>query len=206
MESAFCPADAIKGDADFRLIETFLYRPGQGARDLDLHLSRMARSAAAFAIPFDRRAALERVQQLSGEGDLRCRLTLSATGEVALRTAPLPPAATVWNVSLAKQRVRSDDPWLRHKTTRRQLYDQARADLPAGVDELLFLNERGEACEGTITNLFVTLPDGTCVTPPLASGVLPGVLRQTLLAKGDCREARGDTGGSEERQGGADGQ
>ena len=33
-------------------------------------------------------------------------------------------------------------------------YDAARAALPAGVDEVVFLNERGEVCEGTITNVF----------------------------------------------------
>jgi 4-amino-4-deoxychorismate lyase len=188
MESPFCPAEAIKTDADFRLIETFLYRRDLGARNLDHHLDRMARSAEALQIPFDRSAAQARVQQLGGEGPLRCRLTLSARGESELSSAPLPSAADCWNVSLAKQRVRSDDPWLRHKTTRRALYDQARADLPAGVDELLFLNERGEVCEGTITNIFVTLHGGERVTPPIASGLLPGVLRQRLLDRGQVRE------------------
>jgi 4-amino-4-deoxychorismate lyase len=58
------------------------------------------------------------------------------------------------------------------------------------VDEWLFLNDRGELCEGTITNLFVTLADGRCLTPPLEAGLLPGILREELLTRGAVREGR----------------
>ena len=75
------------------------------------------------------------------------------------------------------------DPWLGYKTTRRALYDRARAALPEGVDEWLFLNQAGEVCEGTITNLFTET-----LTPALSSGLLPGVLRAELLGQG-WREA-----------------
>ncbi|EBA15859.1 hypothetical protein RSK20926_14549 [Roseobacter sp. SK209-2-6] len=164
-------------------------------------MRRLERSAQFFGIALDRDATAEVLRDVQSAVDLRCRLTLAANGEVGLTTAPLAPASRRWNVSLAKQRVRSDDPWLRHKTTKRGLYDQVRASLPLGVDELLFLNERDEVCEGTITNLFVTLQNGQRVTPPLTSGLLPGVLRQCLLDQGelveqvvtkqDLRQARG---------------
>ncbi|MEQ9261500.1 MAG: aminotransferase class IV, partial [Roseovarius sp.] len=62
------------------------------------------------------------------------------------------------------------------------------AALPEGCDELLFLNDRGELCEGTITNLFVDLGEGL-LTPPLASGALPGILREDLIAREQAREA-----------------
>lgn len=184
MESPFCPADTIKGDADFRLIETFLYQPGPGPRDPNRHLARMERSAAAFGIAFDRIEQETRLQALKAKADMRCRLTLARDGTVELVTAPFATATRNWVVSLAKQRVNSDDPWLLHKTTCRRLYDEARATLRQGVDEVLFLNERDEVCEGTITNLFVTLRSGRRVTPPLSSGLLPGVLRQRLLDNG----------------------
>ncbi|WP_278923022.1 aminotransferase class IV family protein [Pseudophaeobacter profundi] len=181
MESPFCPADAIAQDADFRLIETFGYRAGCGIRGLQHHLHRLQRSARVFGIPFDPRAQMAPLQALQAEEDLRCRLSLAATGAVELSTVPLPPTPQSWVVALAKQRVRSDDAWLLHKTTHRRLYDAVRNTLPAGVDEMLFLNERDELCEGTITNVFVTLRSGRRVTPPLSSGLLPGVLRQQLL-------------------------
>jgi 4-amino-4-deoxychorismate lyase len=44
---------------------------------------------------------------------------------------------------------------------------------------VIFLNERGEVCEGTITNLFFDRGRGLR-TPPLACGLLPGVLRSEL--------------------------
>ena len=57
------------------------------------------------------------------------------------------------------------------------------------ADEVILLNERGEVCEGTITNVFVDIGDGVLVTPALACGLLPGVLRGELLDAGRAREA-----------------
>ena len=49
-----------------------------------------------------------------------------------------------------------------------------------GCDEVIFLNKKGELTEGTRTNLFLEL-DGRLFTPALASGLLPGTLREELL-------------------------
>jgi len=92
-------------------------------------------------------------------------------------------------VRIAPERLRSEDALLRHKTTRRAVYDRWRADLPDGVQEWLFLNERDELCEGTICNVVLTMPDGARVTPALTSGCLPGVYRQSLLDTGVVQEA-----------------
>jgi 4-amino-4-deoxychorismate lyase len=46
---------------------------------------------------------------------------------------------------------------------------------------MIFQNERGEVCEGTITTVFFDRGQGMR-TPPLACGVLPGVLRADLGA------------------------
>lgn len=188
MESQVRPRDAIQGDPAFRLIETLGWHPGEGFRHLQQHLARMGRSAAAFGIPFDPEQARRVLAGTGAETALRCRLTLDADGQLELAAAPLGGSPAEWRLGMADTRLEAADLWLRHKTTRRALYDTARAALPAGVDELLFLNQRGELCEGTITNLFVTRADGQVVTPPLRSGLLPGVLRQVLLDSGQCRE------------------
>ncbi|GAB5437484.1 aminotransferase class IV family protein [Falsiruegeria mediterranea] len=177
MESPLCKPV----EPDFRLIETFRIDPETGPNDLSRHLRRMERSARAFQIPFDRRATEAEVQKIDAPEVLRARLTLDAEGQINTITAPLGGSVGRWAVQITQERLRSDDIWLQHKTTRRALYDQVRANLPQGVDELLFLNERDEVCEGTITNLFVKLRNGLAVTPPLSSGCLPGVLRQRLL-------------------------
>ena len=83
---------------------------------------------------------------------------------------------------IAKTRLQSEDSLFRHKTTRREPYEAARAEFSKDeADEVILLNERGEVCEGTITNIFAEAADGILLTPPLTSGLLPGVLRAELI-------------------------
>ena len=58
-------------------------------------------------------------------------------------------------------------------------YDQARAALPERLDEVLFQNERGEVCDGSISTVCFDRGQGMR-TPPLTSGLLPGVLRAEM--------------------------
>ena len=58
--------------------------------------------------------------------------------------------------------------------------------MPDGIDEFVYLNERDEICEGTITNIFVKKA-GQWLTPPLSSGCLPGVLRRKKIEDGSCK-------------------
>lgn len=157
----------------------------------DLHLGRLRRTAARFGIEMPDIA--EQIDSLSSPDPLRVRLTVNRQGEADLtyQTFDPLPDGTVWRLGLADQRLCATDPWLGVKTTQRRLYDSARAALPAHLDEFVFLNEDGWLCEGTITNLFVDLGDGL-LTPPLGCGVLPGVLREELIATGRAREARLD--------------
>jgi branched-chain amino acid aminotransferase len=52
-----------------------------------------------------------------------------------------------------------------------------------GYDEVLLLNERGEAAECTTANIFC-VRDGRVSTPPLTSGCLEGITRSVLLEVG----------------------
>lgn len=171
-----------------QLIETFRFEPGKGFIRLELHLARMRHSANAFGFRYDIGKAEALLADVGGAMTLRCRLTLGADARFALTTAPLPADPPVWAVAFAQPRVSADDPWLRHKTTNRAVFEAQRAAMREGLDEVIFLNERGEVTEGTITNVFVTLEGGQKVTPPLSSGLLPGVLRRALLDKGEVTE------------------
>lgn len=184
MESAICS----RVPAGTRLIETFRYDPESGFHDLNRHLRRLEHSAKALGFVADRIGIERQLLDFSATEAQRCRLTLGAEGDMQFAAVPLGPEVTRWRVGIAQERLRSDDWRLQHKTTQREIYDRVRAAMPAGVDELLFLNEREEVCEGTITNVFVTLQSGIRVTPPLNSGCLPGVLRQRLLYEGRVRE------------------
>jgi 4-amino-4-deoxychorismate lyase len=171
----------------FRLIETLGWRPGAGCVNLPEHVARLKRTAGLFDIPFDRAATEGAFDAVRGDAPLRLGLTLGSDGVPDVAAARFEPGPPVWRVRLAEARLDPDDPWLRVKTTERASYDAARASLPAGVDEWLFLNRLGEVCEGTIFNVFLKTGDGY-LTPPIACGCLPGVLREIMLRRGEARE------------------
>jgi len=50
----------------------------------------------------------------------------------------------------------------------------------AGMDEALLLNERGSVAEGSISNVFF-VAHGELSAPPVESGILPGITRETVL-------------------------
>lgn len=180
MESPLCRPDT-------RLIETFGW-DGTAFRRLDAHLARARASSAELGFLWDEARVRAALDTVGGPAQLRVRLTISRSGTAEVTTGPLGPNPPEWRVTVAADRLDPDAPLLRHKTTERALYDRTRAALPAGIDEVIFLNTRGEACEGTITNLFADLGGGL-LSPPLASGCLPGILRAELLAIGAAREA-----------------
>lgn len=181
------PLRAAADDPGLRLIETALW-DGAACPRLEGHLARLTASAAALGWPCDAKAAGAALRGEPGT-PARLRLTLDRAGVLEVARAPLPPSPPEWRLGLASARLHSADPWLRHKTTRRAVYDAARAAMPEGLDELLFLNERGELCDGTITTLFFDRGEGLR-TPPLSCGLLAGVLRAELLTAGHCREEK----------------
>ena len=160
------------GEPGLRLIETVLW-DGAGAPRWALHEARLRRSAGLLGWE------CPKVTPAGPDHPARLRLTLDQEARVEWTVAALPAVKAEWQVGLAAERLRSDDPWLRVKSTKRDAYDRARAALPEGLDEVLFLNERGEVCDGTITSVFFDRGQGMR-TPPLSCGLLPGVLRTGL--------------------------
>lgn len=169
-----------------RLIET-LRREGGLCLRADRHMARMARGAAALGWEYPEARVAAALVGGPAEGPERLRVTLDRAGRVEVTAVPLPATVGPWRLGLAAERLFSGDPWLGHKTTRRGAYDRARAALAPGLDEVVLVNERGEVCDGTITTLFFDRGAGMR-TPPLSSGLLPGVLREEMIAAGSCRE------------------
>ncbi len=177
-------------DQAVTLIETMLWKKGEGFDLLDRHLERLQASARYFGLPFDRTVIVALLDsQTFTEPRMRVRLTLDETGP-AVTAVPLPPNPEIFRFSIAPQRLDSQSLWLEHKTTNRAFYDEPRvaAHAASAVDEVLFLNERAELTEGSITNLFIER-DGRLLTPALSSGLLPGTLRAELIAHGKAEEA-----------------
>ncbi|MDN5857293.1 MAG: chorismate-binding protein [Pseudonocardia sp.] len=174
--------------AQFHLIETLRYEPGPGPLRLELHLRRMADSAAYFGFAFradDARAAV--AEALRGHpAPARIRLTAHRDGRVAASVGPAPavPAGPV-RLALDPEPIDARECWPHHKTSRRAPYDARLARHAA--DDVLLVNERGEVTESCVANLAVLL-DGRWWTPPVGSGCLPGVARGVLVAAGVLAE------------------
>jgi para-aminobenzoate synthetase / 4-amino-4-deoxychorismate lyase len=177
------------GEQGFDLIETMRFDPMEGIQRLELHLSRLKASAAAFGFPFDRHNSRNELQAATFRlrGPAKVRLLLAGSGAMAIGIAPLPrPLPDPARVAIRPLPVDAADFRLRHKTSRRGFYDRARAE--AGTDEVVFVDPQGFVTEGSFTNVFVER-GGTLHTPPLARGLLPGVLRAELIESGRAVEA-----------------
>lgn len=178
--------------ASFDLIETMRFTPEDGIPLLELHLERIKASAAALGFTFDRHAVRNAIQALcfDAEGPAKLRLVAARSGAYALEladvTESLPEPATV---AVLRMPVDSGDWRLRHKTSDRGFYEAGLvAAKEAGAHEAIFLRDDGLVTEGCFTNLFVER-DGKLLTPPADLGLLPGVLRRSLLDEGRAAEA-----------------
>jgi para-aminobenzoate synthetase / 4-amino-4-deoxychorismate lyase len=168
------------------LLETMRLEGGRVAL-LDGHLARLSGSAGYHGLPVDVAALRRRIE--AEAGDARLRLLLDPSGAVRLEHSPLPaPVAGPAPVAFSTEPVDRRDPALFHKTTRRAPYERRRAGRPDAFDVLL-LNREGEVTEGTFTNVVAEV-GGERLTPPLDAGLLPGVFRAGLLARGEVRERR----------------
>ena len=186
-KGAFLTAGAHRG---FDLIETMAFDPQAGLQRLDLHLARLGDSAAALGFAFDRHATRNELQAATFRlrTPRRIRLLLARSGAIAIQVGAVPAAVSAMTIAVAALPVATGDIRLRHKTSDRAFYDDARRD--AGTDEVIFERPDGYLTEGSFTALFVARGDGVLVTPPLTEGLLPGVLRADLIADGRAVEGR----------------
>lgn len=179
-------------DPGFELVETLRLEGGSYPL-LPLHLQRLQASAHSLgfscALPSLSSALAREAAERPG-GIFRVRLTLAHDGRYGISSSllaeqPGGPRTAV----LASEALSANDFLLRHKTTARARYDRALAALAARpeVFDAIFLNGRGEVCEGARSNVFVERA-GRLLTPPVDCGLLPGVFRRHLLEGGRAVE------------------
>ncbi|WP_095012196.1 aminodeoxychorismate synthase component I [Tsuneonella mangrovi] len=189
----------LKGDfarreaGGFDLLEAMRFDPEEGIPLLELHLERIKASAAELGFAFDRHETRNRIQALCFEleAPAKLRLRLARSGATALEAQPLGDAAlprpTV--CAVLPLPVGEVDWRLRHKTSDRGFYEAAReAAQAAGAHEALLIRDDGLLTEACHSNLFVER-DGMLLTPPASLGLLPGVLRRSLIEEGSARES-----------------
>ena len=191
---AECEEAALKarilgyGRSDFELLETMRWSPGGGWYWLDHHLDRLASSADYFDVPLRRESLIRQLAAaVEGHGDSRVRLTVTRRGSIDIAVHPhIDGREQPMTVAVDLEPVDGSSPFLYHKTTRRDPYNERLVRHP-DVDDVLLVNERGEITESTIANVAVKLA-GNWVTPPVESGCLPGIYRRVLLDEGRLTE------------------
>ena len=172
------------------LIEAMRVESGQIAL-LPQHMARMQKSAAAlgwsinsFDFSHDIAAALKTAPPCVG---LRLGLQRDGTRSATVRLLENLPASVAF--AIHPTRVDSINPFLRHKTTARALYNAAVFEAKKiGLFDYVFMNERDEITEGARSNIFV-LQGGQWFTPPLDCGVLAGVQRAVLIEQLKAQES-----------------
>ena len=177
---------------DFELFETMYATHETGARHLERHMQRLAASARYFGFAWDEAAARAYIslacQSLPPGVPYRLRLAANRAGAFVVQTGELKPLQEPVGVLLADDNTVSSELFLRHKSTLRERYDAAwKAAEAQGAFDQLFFNERGELTEGGRSNVFIKL-GGRWVTPPLAAGLLPGVMRAVILDAWNAEE------------------
>ena len=175
----------------FDLFETLRYDGKNGFFLLNRHIGRIEASARYFGFAFDRSSVLSALKNAVsnlGKSPHRVRLVLSCNGCVQVETAPLKNTSQKRALSacISPLPVASRDPLLFHKTTRREPYT-SRLDMYPMCEEIILINERGEATECSIGNLVAKL-DGLYVTPPISCGLLGGTFRAKLISRGKLTE------------------
>jgi para-aminobenzoate synthetase/4-amino-4-deoxychorismate lyase len=174
---------------DFSLLESLRWTSRDGYFLIDRHLDRLRDSAEYFSFPLDLPSVRQRLEDFAASlpaGRHKVRLLVGRDGDVHVESEPLAARPLPLRVCLAEAPLDSRDVFLYHKTTNRRVYEDAKKRHPE-QDDVILWNERGEITESCTANVIVTL-DGQEWTPPVRSGLLPGVYRALLLDQGRVRE------------------
>lgn len=178
-----------KSSVNFGILETILFENNIFIFK-DKHIERMKGTAQYFDYPFDDDLIHNVLAKCSKEAAAqKCifRFVLNSDGKISY-TQRAYIDNECQDVLISKQTVNSQSPFFYHKTTYRPWYKQAEEMIKEKVCyDVLFFNEKGELTEGAISNIFLEL-NGELFTPPVKSGLLPGILRNDLLLKEKCAE------------------
>jgi len=180
--------------SDLGLFETIRVEDKKPLR-LAAHLARLQHSASVLRIPFVATRVIEAVEQaclaIPSLLPHRLRIDLLSDGSVTAATNALELISNEVTIFWASQVLpdtnqaimQSSNLLLAHKVNQRTLYDLAWKNAVAlGGFDAVFLNEASFVTEGGRSSIFIQ-PKGSnqWLTPPLSAGVLPGLMRQSLL-------------------------
>lgn len=174
------------------LFETILVHHAT-PQHLELHLGRLEHSAQALRIPCSlepiKTQILVACKNCAIDTEYRLRVDLNHAGEVSFQLSPLSPLTHPVKIFWANDILpdprqamfHSGNILLRHKVSSRNAYDEAwKIAEGLGGFDALFINEQGFVTEGGRSSIFIKSGD-RWLTPPVAAGLLPGVMRTIIL-------------------------
>lgn len=176
----------------------------------DRHMQRLRRSAQMISldVPLTNEELLDRIAATRAAADFGSRelyirmLVTRGIGELTydLKATPAPSIVIIVKphvelardvyekgvkatiVSIVRNHPRSVDPMIKSNNLMNSALAMQEA-YQRGAFEGIMLNYRGELAECTTSNLFV-VKDGVALTPPLESGLLPGITREFVFRVG----------------------
>lgn len=174
----------------FDLLETLALNEGE-LRHAPDHLLRLVSAAAHFGYPCNGaevQRCLDALISLHAQGLWRVRLLLNRQGQPRAEAFAMEVSSAKVRLQLATRPLdEAHSEFVRFKTTRRGHYDAFTPQKPGVFDTVLW-NAEGEITECTRGNVAM-LWEGRWVTPPLSSGLLPGVGRAVALREARVTEA-----------------
>ena len=190
----------LYGDSVYEVLRTSGGRPV----DLDRHLERLERSAAAIALvlpePDEIRGAIAATLEAAGNPEAYVRIIVTRGGgaitldiaaaerpSLLVITSPLAlPAAELYRdgahlaiVAVERTSRRAVDPAVKSGNYLNNIMALAEARR-AGAYEALMCGPDGRIAEGSTSNVFA-VRGGRLATPALATGLLPGITRQRII-------------------------
>jgi len=177
----------------FQLLETILWN-GKKYKFLDEHLKRMQGSAQYFNFSFSRPKITSSLKITARKFNTQClyktRLLLGKEGKVKIEYSRIHNERSHQDarVILSAYRTDPNNVFCFHKTTNRVLYDlEYKHYSSLGYTDVLFLNNRNEVSEGAVSNLIIKKAN-KYYTPPITSGLLPGIFRNFMIKKHKVKE------------------
>jgi len=184
---------SVKDSSDFELFETMKWDTDSGVFLEEYHFNRLKDSASYFDFKFCEVRGKEIIDEtIRNISNNLCviRLFVNAKGGIRIETSEVPVFIKnqKYTVSLAKNPIQSENIFLYHKTTQREVYENAEGE-NLHSDDVILWNEEGNLTESTIANIILNI-EGNWVTPSTNCGLLRGVYRESMLENGLIEERK----------------
>ncbi|MFB6803558.1 aminodeoxychorismate synthase component I [Peribacillus butanolivorans] len=188
-DEAFLKAKLLSEERPtYQLLESIKLEDGQYFL-LDEHIDRMMQSAGYFDYKFSETELRNKLQKYADshyDSMQKVRVLLFENGDFEVSGQIIKTMEAEISAIIAESPISTENPFLYHKTTNREVYEKFQTRHPEFYDVLLW-NEQGYITEFTNGNVVVKI-NGDLFTPPVESGLLAGTFRQELLRKKEIKE------------------